>query len=92
MTQRGSPPALVEQFQYGLDAPICLTWELTYACNLSCVHCLSSSGRTDTCGCSCQGRSRSNAAPACVSISTAVSIGTASVDAAHAVDGNLFHQ
>jgi len=47
MTQRGSPPALVEQFQYGLDAPICLTWELTYACNLSCVHCLSSSGRRD---------------------------------------------
>jgi mycofactocin radical SAM maturase len=40
-------PALVEQFQYGLDAPICLTWELTYACNLSCVHCLSSSGRRD---------------------------------------------
>ena len=38
---------LVEQFQYGLDAPICLTWELTYACNLSCVHCLSSSGRRD---------------------------------------------
>jgi mycofactocin radical SAM maturase len=39
--------SLVEQFQYGLDAPICLTWELTYACNLSCVHCLSSSGRRD---------------------------------------------
>ncbi|MDQ1752217.1 MAG: [mycofactocin precursor peptide]-tyrosine decarboxylase [Pseudonocardiales bacterium] len=38
---------LVEQFQLGLDAPICLTWELTYACNLSCVHCLSSSGRRD---------------------------------------------
>lgn len=38
---------LVETFQYGLDAPICLTWELTYACNLSCVHCLSSSGRRD---------------------------------------------
>jgi len=38
---------LVEQFQYGLRAPICLTWELTYACNLSCVHCLSSSGRRD---------------------------------------------
>jgi mycofactocin radical SAM maturase len=37
----------VEQFQYGLDAPICLTWELTYACNLACVHCLSSSGRRD---------------------------------------------
>jgi mycofactocin radical SAM maturase len=31
----------------GLDAPICLTWELTYACNLACVHCLSSSGRRD---------------------------------------------
>lgn len=29
----------------GLDAPICLTWELTYACNLRCSHCLSSSGR-----------------------------------------------
>jgi MoaA/NifB/PqqE/SkfB family radical SAM enzyme len=39
--------SLVEEFQYGLDAPICLTWELTYACNLSCVHCLSSSGRRD---------------------------------------------
>ena len=38
---------LAEQFQYGLQAPICLTWELTYACNLSCVHCLSSSGRRD---------------------------------------------
>jgi mycofactocin radical SAM maturase len=24
-----------------------LTWELTYACNLACVHCLSSSGRRD---------------------------------------------
>jgi mycofactocin radical SAM maturase len=29
----------------GLDAPICLTWEVTYACNLRCNHCLSSSGR-----------------------------------------------
>src|ERR1700754_1534723 len=38
---------LVEQMHAGLDAPICLTWELTYACNLSCVHCLSSSGRRD---------------------------------------------
>ncbi len=46
MTQPSTLP-LVEQFQYGLDAPICLTWELTYACNLSCVHCLSSSGRRD---------------------------------------------
>ncbi|HEY3732634.1 MAG TPA: mycofactocin radical SAM maturase [Streptosporangiaceae bacterium] len=41
------PASLVSQFEYGLDAPICLTWELTYACNLSCVHCLSSSGRRD---------------------------------------------
>ncbi len=39
--------SLVEQFEYGLDAPICLTWELTYACNLSCAHCLSSSGKRD---------------------------------------------
>jgi mycofactocin biosynthetic radical S-adenosylmethionine protein MftC len=38
---------LTEQFERGLDAPICLTWELTYACNLACVHCLSSSGRRD---------------------------------------------
>ena len=38
---------LVEHFSRGLDAPICLTWELTYACNLACVHCLSSSGRRD---------------------------------------------
>ncbi len=38
---------LVDLFELGLDAPICLTWELTYACNLSCVHCLSSSGRRD---------------------------------------------
>src|SRR5246500_1786366 len=45
MTLPAAP--LVEQFRFGLDAPICLTWELTYACNLSCVHCLSSSGRRD---------------------------------------------
>jgi mycofactocin radical SAM maturase len=42
-----APLPLAEQFQYGLAAPICLTWELTYACNLACVHCLSSSGRRD---------------------------------------------
>jgi mycofactocin radical SAM maturase len=42
-----APLPLVDQFQLGLDAPICMTWELTYACNLSCVHCLSSSGRRD---------------------------------------------
>ncbi len=39
--------SLVKRFERGLAAPICLTWELTYACNLSCVHCLSSSGRRD---------------------------------------------
>src|SRR6476661_1476846 len=38
---------LADRFQEGLDAPICLTWELTYACNLACVHCLSSSGQRD---------------------------------------------
>jgi mycofactocin radical SAM maturase len=36
------PP--VEDFARGLGSPICLTWELTYACNLACAHCLSSSG------------------------------------------------
>ena len=34
---------LRQRFTRGLEAPICLTWELTYACNLACVHCLSSS-------------------------------------------------
>ncbi len=38
---------LRDRFSRGLEAPICLTWELTYACNLACVHCLSSSGRRD---------------------------------------------
>jgi mycofactocin radical SAM maturase len=42
-----SAPPLVEQLKGGLEAPICLTWELTYACNLACVHCLSSSGVRD---------------------------------------------
>jgi mycofactocin radical SAM maturase len=41
------PVTLVDRFQSGLDAPICLTWELTYSCNLACAHCLSSSGRRD---------------------------------------------
>ena len=50
---RGHPSAcanadsLVEDLKHGLDAPICLTWELTYGCNLACIHCLSSSGRRD---------------------------------------------
>ena len=47
MTVTAPVPRLVDQFERGLDAPICLTWELTYACNLSCVHCLSSSGKRD---------------------------------------------
>jgi [mycofactocin precursor peptide]-tyrosine decarboxylase / 3-amino-5-[(4-hydroxyphenyl)methyl]-4,4-dimethylpyrrolidin-2-one synthase len=48
MTMTEAPPGrLADQFQFGLHAPICLTWELTYACNLACVHCLSSSGRRD---------------------------------------------
>ena len=38
---------LTEELKRGLDAPICLTWELTYGCNLACIHCLSSSGRRD---------------------------------------------
>jgi mycofactocin radical SAM maturase len=45
--RRPESPPLLEQFERGLDAPICLTWELTYACNLECAHCLSSSGRRD---------------------------------------------
>ena len=39
--------ALAPRLELGLSAPICLTWELTYACNLQCLHCLSSSGRRD---------------------------------------------
>ena len=42
-----SVESLAAQLKTGLDAPICLTWELTYACNLECVHCLSSSGQRD---------------------------------------------
>ncbi len=38
---------LTDQLKLGLDAPICLTWEITYGCNLACIHCLSSSGRRD---------------------------------------------
>src|SRR3954451_22692244 len=40
-------PRVTDRLASGLDAPICLTWELTYGCNLACVHCLSSSGRRD---------------------------------------------
>ncbi len=37
-------PSLTKMLRGGLSAPICLTWELTYGCNLSCRHCLSDSG------------------------------------------------
>jgi len=47
VVERPQGGTLIQQFEFGLDAPICLTWELTYACNLSCKHCLSSSGRRD---------------------------------------------
>jgi len=43
----GTARRLTDMFELGLSSPICLTWELTYACNLACVHCLSSSGRRD---------------------------------------------
>ncbi|HIJ55574.1 MAG TPA: mycofactocin radical SAM maturase [Deltaproteobacteria bacterium] len=29
----------------GLSAPVNVTWEVTYACNLSCIHCLSDGGK-----------------------------------------------
>jgi [mycofactocin precursor peptide]-tyrosine decarboxylase / 3-amino-5-[(4-hydroxyphenyl)methyl]-4,4-dimethylpyrrolidin-2-one synthase len=47
LTRTATATSLVDHFAAGLDAPICLTWELTYACNLACSHCLSSSGRRD---------------------------------------------
>ncbi len=31
--------------EMGLCAPVNVTWEVTYTCNLSCIHCLSDSGR-----------------------------------------------
>src|SRR5690349_41269 len=31
--------------QGGLSAPITVTWEITAACNIACVHCLSASGK-----------------------------------------------
>ena len=43
----GISRATKEILKGGLSAPICLTWEITYACNLSCIHCLSASGLKD---------------------------------------------
>ena len=40
-TGRGSQRFL----QGGLSAPLTVTWEITAACNIACIHCLSSSGR-----------------------------------------------
>ena len=34
--------------EMGLCAPVNVTWEVTYACNLSCIHCLSDSGKRRT--------------------------------------------
>src|SRR6266700_3107577 len=31
--------------QGGLSAPMTVTWEITAACNIACIHCLSASGR-----------------------------------------------
>lgn len=33
------------QIHEGLSAPVNVTWEITNQCNLSCIHCLSESGR-----------------------------------------------
>ena len=40
-SERGSQRFL----QGGLSAPITVTWEITAACNIACVHCLSASGK-----------------------------------------------
>ena len=32
---------LVDQFESGLEAPICLTWDSHVRLNLACIHCLS---------------------------------------------------
>src|SRR5438046_4695033 len=34
--------------QGGLSAPMTVTWEITAACNIACIHCLSASGRRRT--------------------------------------------
>lgn len=45
--QPSSRSSVADNCETGARAPICITWELTYGCNLSCRHCLSSSGRRD---------------------------------------------
>lgn len=34
--------------EMGLSAPVNVTWEMTYDCNLACIHCLSDSGKRRT--------------------------------------------
>ena len=46
-TMAGVTEATKDILKRGLSAPICLTWEITYGCNLSCIHCLSASGLKD---------------------------------------------
>ena len=51
MQQTGHAPAQSNSrgsqrfLQGGLCAPITVTWEITAACNIACVHCLSASGK-----------------------------------------------
>ncbi len=51
MQQTGQAPAQSSNrgsqrfLQGGLSAPITVTWEITAACNIACVHCLSASGK-----------------------------------------------
>jgi mycofactocin radical SAM maturase len=51
MQQTGQAPAQSASrgsqrfLQGGLSAPITVTWEITAACNIACVHCLSASGK-----------------------------------------------
>lgn len=45
--QAGESRTIADECEVGMSAPICLTWEITYGCQLACRHCLSSSGRRD---------------------------------------------
>src|SRR5215469_4266877 len=51
MQQAGAPTPHRQEhgsqrfLQGGLSAPITVTWEITAACNIACIHCLSASGR-----------------------------------------------
>jgi mycofactocin radical SAM maturase len=43
----GGTAGWADRIRDGLSAPICLSWEWTYACDLNCLHCLSASGKRD---------------------------------------------